>query len=329
LGVLCCGVETAVLKKYLFAILLIVLVASIALLLLAQPYPLPEKSEYTLDLGQVRQLATAPQMSNNDSSLPIALNVVVIAESELPRIAATAGQGFESEKRIYPSLQLVYDDYSILIDAPHDKAHHQNLFGPDAPYNEIHYQSMQKSLVAAKKILISHSHGDHIGGVAHSKSIETLLPKLWANRQQFNAMLKDGEIKDIDIRSIGFRTDSLDPINEFDYKNYKRLAPGLVAIRAAGHTEGSQMFYIRLGNGKEFLYVGDVIWSYDNIETFSSRPFLVSYMIVGEDSRAVAHQLKTLIEIQKDIQIIAAHDKSRHFELTNAGIIGSQFELAE
>ena len=50
-----------------------------------------------------------------------------------------------------------------------------------------------------------------------------------------------------------------------DYEKYLPVAPGIVLIKAAGHTPGSQMVYIALESGRELLLIGDTTWHMDGV----------------------------------------------------------------
>ena len=45
-----------------------------------------------------------------------------------------------------------------------------------------------------------------------------------------------------------------------DYPQYYPVAPGMVLIRAPGHSTDSQMVYVRLQSGREILHSVDSAW---------------------------------------------------------------------
>ena len=309
------------LKKILLSLFALLIILVIAIYFLLRSYPLPEQTEYALDLEKIRGDVKA-----NDN-LPSAINAVVIAENTFPELVSTAGRGFTPEQRVIMALQIVYEDSYIIIDTAEDQQQHRKLFGEEAPFNQNRYQALQRALLGAQEIYISHTHGDHIGGIARSANIEQLLPKLHVNKEQFRQMRKESEITTANARDVGFRTSDLKPVQQFDYQTTKEIAPGVVAIKAIGHAPGNQMFYIRLKNGKDYLYVGDVIWSYHNITDQQSRPYFVSNLVLGEDSRAVAHQLRALINVADDITFIIAHDKARLTQQLTDSLFEAEFQI--
>ena len=55
-----------------------------------------------------------------------------------------------------------------------------------------------------------------------------------------------------------------------EYEDYRAIAPGVVLIKAPGHSPGSQMIYVQRADGREFLFAGDIGWSLRNIEEVRS-----------------------------------------------------------
>jgi glyoxylase-like metal-dependent hydrolase (beta-lactamase superfamily II) len=57
-----------------------------------------------------------------------------------------------------------------------------------------------------------------------------------------------------------------------DIQSVLPVAPGLVLIKAPGHTPGELMVYAKLQNGKEYIFTGDVTWTYKGVEENKSKP---------------------------------------------------------
>ena len=66
---------------------------------------------------------------------------------------------------------------------------------------------------------------------------------------------------------------SLTPL---EYDHYYAAAPGIVLVKAPGHTPGSQLVFVKLASGKELLFIGDVAWHMDQIRQLWYRPRLVT-----------------------------------------------------
>jgi glyoxylase-like metal-dependent hydrolase (beta-lactamase superfamily II) len=105
------------------------------------------------------------------------------------------------------------------------------------------------------------------------------------------------------------------------------VAPGIVAITAAGHTPGSQMLFLRLKSGREILLTGDVAWQEATLEQHSPRARLVSW-IMREDDEAITHQLRAILDLKRStpsLDVVVAHDIPAMDRRFAAGSVGSAF----
>ena len=110
-----------------------------------------------------------------------------------------------------------------------------------------------------------------------------------------------------------------------DYEKYFSLAPGIALIKAAGHTAGSQMVFVALESGREYLLIGDVTWHMDGVRLVKGKdaPW------VTEDARAVMDQLTWLNGLSRtepSLVIVASHDEEQHVELTREKLLSDRLE---
>ncbi|MEQ9367342.1 MAG: MBL fold metallo-hydrolase [Leptospirales bacterium] len=279
----------------------------------------PENSDYTLNLDEIRALAR-----NQPGALPLQLRGLLIGESSFPRSAAVAGDGlFSNRALVFTAYQAVYPDRTAIIDTAHDRAIHQANFG-ETGFTQDAYDRMQAAMKAAALIVITHEHMDHVGGIAQSPHLAEITPRTLLTRDQINGPT---------IGQSGFPEGALSRFRDFDYDRLYSPAPGMVLIKAPGHSTGSQMIYLTLANGEEFLFVGDIVWHMDAIRRLRGRPRFVSLAFLGEDRDQVAAQIRTLHDlgaIQADarnnrLHIIVAHDAEQWREYLDAGFVQKGF----
>ena len=110
-----------------------------------------------------------------------------------------------------------------------------------------------------------------------------------------------------------------------DYETYLPVAPGIVLIKAPGHTPGHQMIYVRLDSGREYLLIGDVGWTLDNVTQLKLRP-AVTMLRINEDPRALMHQLHWIKDVMdhEKLIVIPSHDDKLLQDLTAKQLIGDQ-----
>ena len=145
-------------------------------------------------------------------------------------------------------------------------------------------------LGTAGLILFTHEHFDHMGGLVaalHGPGGGQMLARARLNPAQLPpaplAATLDWP------RGLALPRPSLGP-------GPQALAPGLVVIPTPGHTPGSQMIYVRLGNGREYLFTGDTATLEVSWRQRRARSRLIS-MVVGapaEDRAAVYGWLATI-----------------------------------
>jgi glyoxylase-like metal-dependent hydrolase (beta-lactamase superfamily II) len=106
-----------------------------------------------------------------------------------------------------------------------------------------------------------------------------------------------------------------------DYDRYLPIAPGVVLIKSPGHSPDSQMVYIALQSGREFLHSVDTAWTMDNIIQLKGK----AAPWVKEDAAAVLGQLawlKALHTAEPELTILITHDDTVFNAVTGNGIVG-------
>jgi len=298
-------------KKVLYAGLILVVILVVAGYILLGYSPVPKTSTYPLDIDQIRRLAEADR-----ARLPLRLNVLIEGEGAMPQFLMIAGGGLQPARMPVPVFQIVYPEQTIIVDTGMDQASFEQMFGGGS-FSTQAYEQLQPAMRHSQSILLTHEHLDHLAGLTHSPYLEELLPKVILTREQFSAMTPD----------TGLTPSRMARISRLEYDLYQRIAPGMVLIKAAGHSPGSQMVYLRLQNGAEYLLVGDVVWSRDNLTRLRGRPWLMS-LILREDRSASQNQIRALYNLSQSepIHLLISHDYGQIESYFQQGLIGREFE---
>lgn len=106
-------------------------------------------------------------------------------------------------------------------------------------------------MLASSAIGLTHEHPGHIAGVAlEARGHARERP---AAHDEGTGRLRARRVEDRLHEGSG---GALRPIA---YGKLFRVAPGVALQRAPGHSPGSRLIYVRRADGKELLFVGDIL----------------------------------------------------------------------
>jgi glyoxylase-like metal-dependent hydrolase (beta-lactamase superfamily II) len=297
--------------------LFLVLVAFQALISFAQP-PQNEAggSSWAVRLDQIRQVAG---MIPGRRALRI--NVLKFAESRRSKKFSVQGAPDEPSVQARTVFQVVFADGTVMVDSGMDEQVHR-FFGRGAvePYDPEAAKQVERALRSAKSILITHEHGDHVAGVIRTPLLAQLAPKTLLTRAQVEALETNPQMPEIKITP-----EMASRFNVVDYEKYLPFGPGIALIKSPGHTPGSQMIYVALESGREYLFIADTAWHMDSVRLIKGK----AAPWIQEDEAALSAQLtwlNRLYRTEKNLFIVASHDEDEHKELIAKGILGDRLE---
>ena len=281
---------------------------------------IPKKSDFYLNLGELRRLVDA-------EGLPVRLNSLIVAEGEIPDWIVVAGGAPNGFLISFTSFQVVYEDKTIVIECPFDRGLYEKFCGyrllgiRGNRFYEENYEVMQRAVLEAECIVATHEHWDHVGGIAQSPSIGRLMKK---------TMLTSEQVHGHTIKKAGFPEGVFDDYTPLKYDRYHVLAPGIVLIKAPGHSVGSQMIFVRLRSGVEFLFIGDIGWNMVNIESLINHSRM-GMLLRYENGSQLGHQIRWLHEKiydnpEEGVHLLTSHDSRQIEEYIRSGLIGGTFE---
>jgi glyoxylase-like metal-dependent hydrolase (beta-lactamase superfamily II) len=282
----------------------------------AQQTAADARSAWSADLTDIRRVAALIP-----GRKPLRINVLKFAESHRTKNFVVKGAAADPGTQARTVFQVVYADGLVMVDAGMDLPMHKQIGrGADEPYFAEQAQQVDKALRSARSIIFTHEHGDHVTGVIRTPYLNELAPKTILTRQQVRTLETTPQFPDLKLTE-----EQAQRYRIIDYDKYMPFAPGWALIKAAGHTPGSQMMFITLDSGREYLLIGDAAWHMDNVRkaTGKDAPWIV------EDVAAVNDQLKWLNGLsasEKNLVVIASHDDDEHKELVSKKLLGGKLE---
>lgn len=272
---------------------------------------------FAADLSAIRRLAGVLP-----GAWPVAVNGIRVAASIRPRRVVIGGGGDTPVTMPRTAFQVVYPDATVMIDSGLDRETHDSFSTPGKrePYFPEEFSKLQQALNAARMIVLTHFHADHAAGVTQADNFDDLAAKTFISVATAQCLLNTPHRPHLRMPA-----ERLNKFMIFDYGDYYPVAPGMVLIRAHGHSADHQMVYIALQSGREILHSVDVGWVLDNIVevTGKAAPW------VKEDKGAVLGQLRWLNAIlrnERNISLLVTHDDALFEAAIKDGTIGGDLK---
>lgn len=274
----------------------------------------PDAGQFTLDLAKVRALA-----DSMPGEKPTEIRFEEVGAMNAPSTGIIAGSGWSMSTLTFYSFQLVWADHTAIIDTVMDKKTADATMAN--AFDEAAFARVLKAMTLAAFIVVTHEHYDHLGGAATAANLAAFLPHLKLTKEQLSNPKK--------TEPVVFPKGALEGYVPLEYDGMTAIAPGVVLIKAAGHTPGSQLVYVKRADGAELLFLGDVAWHWRNVQEIRTRARLAT-IIIGEDRGGVLLQLKELNRLgaaEPNLQIIPGHDKPRIERLAAGGFLKAGFQV--
>ena len=277
----------------------------------------PATSTYKTDIAGWRSL-----VASDAAQLPSEIRIEIVGQDVMPFAAVQGGGANVDFARMRAAFQLNGPTGSVIIDSTLDRDTASKAQRSDRQtYDEAAYGRVIAAMGVATRVVVTHEHADHIGGVARFPVPERLAERLTLNRPQYEGL--GSATPDGKIPPEFAKAQILDLIQP------TRVAPGVVMIPAPGHTPGSAMFYVKLADGREVLFIGDIAWTMSNITTPATRPrFISQFFLKNEDRAAVANEVRALYDLagaQPSLTILPAHDSVYIDRLIKQGLLKPTF----
>ena len=270
-------------------------------------------------LMRVRNAATSIA-----GDLPQSIAYAKVAESHRPYSDIIEGGSDETFISARAAFQIRYAQRSIMIDSGMDEEVHRYYgFGRVEPYFAETNEGLQRALLAASQIIITHEHGDHVAGVIRSPFLDQIASKTLMTEAQVKTLINNPQLPQIQIteeQAKNFRV--------VEYGTILAVAPGVVLIKSPGHTRGHQMLYVKTANNREYLFIGDIGWSLDNITELKLRP-AQTIARIGEDPDALMKQMIWIKDRmdQDGLIIVPSHDDLLLKKYAAEGILSNSLRL--
>jgi glyoxylase-like metal-dependent hydrolase (beta-lactamase superfamily II) len=271
---------------------------------------------WTADLNEIRHMAGMIPGAH-----PLRVNVLKFAESRRTKNFSVKGAPKDPSIQARTAFQVVYPDGTVMIDSGMDLQVHKFFGrGVEEPYFPEAAKEIERAVRAAKAIVMTHEHGDHVAGVIRTPFFAELAPKTVLTKTQVHTLMTEPQMPEIKLTA-----EQAKRFIVIDYDKYYPFAPGMVLIKSPGHTPGSQMIYVALESGKELIFAGDVAWHMDGVRTITGKdaPWIT------EDEDAIKGELtwlNGLTKTEENVTVVLSHDEQQRLDTIKQKILGDRLE---
>lgn len=292
---------------------------AIVLLLIALPYywllldnrPGDARAK-PVSIAQLRQLAQAMPGPH-----PAGVEMELIAWRRVPGNLFAAGTGLKRRLIGIMAFHLpVPGGRGIVIDSGLTARDAQDM-GLEAWLGD-RQAMVERAMDQAGLILITHEHPDHIGGLTG-----------WAGQATFTKAALNGPQKIEAGKRLHIAVrDAATKVTGQPYA----IAPGVVVIPAPSHTPGSQMYFVQLASGREYLFTGDIATMEASWRELRARSRLVGDMLAPEDRGEVYAWLMTIRALKAaapGLVVVPGHDAVAVLSVTQPTGIREGFDLSQ
>ena len=254
--------------------------------------------------------------------LPIAINYLKYAESIRKWKDLIEDGSNDNAVMARTAFQIQYPQGFVMVDAGMDRAVH-HFFEKDGPqpFDDSAANKVAMAVQQARLILITHEHGDHIAGIIRNAN-NSIPPKTILTTEQVNSVVNKPQMPEIKMDQERSKEYIV-----VEFSSILPVAPGVVLIKAPGHTPGEIMIYTRLQNGKEYIFTGDVSWTYKGVEEKKMKPSSEQKRL-GEDGPNIDKEIAWLHDrmVKDKMIILVSHDDVMLPQFAAQGLIGSSLK---
>jgi glyoxylase-like metal-dependent hydrolase (beta-lactamase superfamily II) len=187
------------------------------------------------------------------------------------------------------------------------------FFKYDKPVLSARAQLQQAGMAPIQRVILSHSHWDHAGGVTDFPDAKIGVSALELDLIRSPSRGPGGTwASQIGSAAIQWEVLQFKPV---PYKGYAHSLDlygdgRVVLVPMPGHTPGSVGLFVTVDSGSVYFFVGDVAWTQDAVRAGAAK-FWAAGLLVDRDAEGTqrsVEQLRALMQAEPSLVVVPAHD---------------------
>lgn len=251
----------------------------------------------SIDIARLRALA-----DSQSGPRPVAIEYASVATSSGPGTILVAGGGLKTDETAVFVWRLITPGGDTVINTGLSET--QAVASGYGQYRPEIQATANDWVHAARRILFTSEEVDHLGGLVMLMVTDSeAAAKVTGNAEQLTALRQFAPAM---AKALPPPLKALT-----EPPGYAAIAPGIAAVRTPGHLPGAQMIYVRLQDGREYLFVGDTAPMRRNVEWQRPRSRYSAQWVGNEDRAATFAWIKGLGELharEPGIKLVYGHD---------------------
>jgi glyoxylase-like metal-dependent hydrolase (beta-lactamase superfamily II) len=250
-----------------------------------------------IDIARLRALADSQR-----GPRPVAIEYASVATNTVAGTLLVAGGGLRTEESSVFVWRLITPGGDTVINS--GLSREQAMASGYTLYRPEIQATANGWLRSARRIIFTSEEIDHLGGLIMLMVTDADTPaKVTGNAEQVSTLRQL-------VPAVGKALPP--PLAALSGPpGYAAMAPGISALRTPGHLPGTQMIYVRLQDGREYLFVGDTAPMRRNVEWLRPRSRYAAQWLGTEDRAATMAWIKGLADLQArepGIKFVYGHD---------------------
>ena len=272
--------------------------------------------------------AHAQTTASNPGPLPdVGFAIVKTSQVAVPEVLLVPGGSVAKQVHSNFSAFLVkhHDDYLLFdtgMGSQIDRQYQQGMpvwwrpfFKYDKPVVSARAQLDKAGIPPLKRVILSHSHWDHAGGVQDFPEASVGVAAAELARVRTPSTGPGGTWES----QVGAASIQWEPL-VFQPAPFKGCSESLdvfgdgtvVLVPMPGHTKGSVGLFVTVDSGRQYFLVGDVVWTVAALQQGAPK-FWVAGKLVDDNApqtQASLEKLQMLAQSEPDLVVIPAHDSA-------------------